>query len=366
MNAAVQKSKMVPVLVAAAVVVVLAGSLGARLLTRDEVDRLPAPRAAVPAPLLLAVNELEVPCWTCPMSSDWPLRFQTDLDLLAPLGTGGGNAAEWFALFAKKVGPRAAEVEQARSSRIDGPEWVGKILPPDHPLLLEAEPWCDQARMEFYPEYFALDGYATRIPDLLFALDLVRSWVARGLAQPDHEAAMADFRRAIRLGRLLRQEDVVVISDLVGLASIHIATRAVYERALADGDLETALLASVVLGEVAPQRLRTMQHLTSTDVLDGVHVSDSGEVELRLRPGKLDTVIEAATSSPDRRFRCEAIVGLNIIRNLGSVEESDRAREVLVELAAETDPKIASGANWSLDNPTDTELLKEWAVPANQ
>ena len=288
-------SKMYPVLVAAAVVVVLAGSLGARLVTRDELDRPPAPSAAVPAPRALAVSELEIPCWTCPQNSDWALRFQTNLDLLAPLGTGEGNAAAWFALFAKEAGPRAAEVERARASRIDGPEWVGKVLPPDHQLLLEAEPWCDQARMEFYPEFFELDGYATRIPNLLFALDLVRSWVARGLAQPDHEAAMADFRRAIRLGRLLRQEDVVVISDLVGLASIHIATSGVYRRALADGDLETALLASVVLGEVAPQRLRTMQHLTSTDLLDSVLVTDSGGVEFRLRPGKLDTVI----ASPD-------------------------------------------------------------------
>ena len=163
----------------------------------------------------------------------------------------------------RKVGPRAADATAAMGRRIEGPEWIGEVLPPDDPLLLEAEPWCDQATMTFYPEIFELDGYATRITNLLLPLNFVRSWVARGVAAETTEAAMTDFRRAIRLGRLLRQEDVVVISDLVGLACIHLATRGVYERALADGDLELALLASVVLGEVAPQRLgtKTTSHL---------------------------------------------------------------------------------------------------------
>ena len=47
-------------------------------------------------------------------------------------------------------------------------------------------------------------------------------------------------------------------------------------------------------------------------------------MEYLLRPGKLDAVIEAAKNSPDRRFRCEAIVGLNIVRGLGTPEESNR------------------------------------------
>jgi len=182
-------------------------------------------------------------------------------------------------------------------------------------------------------------------------LNFVRSWVARGLIAENSEAAMADFRRAIRLGRLLRQEDVVVISDLVGLACIHIAARGVYQRALADGDLELGLLASVVLGEVAPQRLRTMEHLTSTDLLDSIDVNAQGEVALRLRYGKLDAVIEAAEGSPDRRMRCEAIVG---------------AFEVLDGLAGDADSMVAESARWSRDKPTEAEQLKEWAVPQNQ
>ena len=367
MNFMNRGSKMWPVVLAAAVIVVLAGSLGARLIARDSSAVVPrAPGASVPDPAVFQVADLEVPCWTCPSNQDWALRFQTDLDLLAPLGNGAANAAEWFGLFTKEVGPRASDATAAMDRRVEGPEWLGKVLPPDDPLLLEAESWCDQATMSFYPEIFELDGYSTKVANLLLPLNFVRSWVARGLAEENSEAAMADFRRAIRLGRLLRQEDVVVISDLVGLACIHIAARGVYQRALADGDLELGLLASVVLGEVAPQRLRTMEHLTSTDLLDSIDVNAQGDVALRLRYGKLDAVIEAAEGSPDRRMRCEAIVGLNIVRFLGTPEERNRAFEVLDELSGDADSIVAEGARWSRDKPTEAEQLKEWAVPQNQ
>jgi len=366
MNPFFRKSKLLPVLLAAAVIVALAGSLGARLIARDQpVSAVVAPDATVPDPVAFRVAELEVPCWSCPSANDWALRFQTDLDLLAPLGTGAGNAAEWFALFAKDVGPRRADATAALERRVEGPEWLGKVLPPDDPLLLEAEPWCDQATMTFYPDIFALDGYATRITNLLLPLNMVRSWVARGLAAENSETAMADFRRAIRLGRLLRQEDVVVISDLVGLACIHLGTRGVYERALADGDLETALLASVVLGEVPAQRLGTKQRLTSTDVMDSIRLDDRGEIDFKLRPGKLDVLVETAQNAPDRRLRCEAILGLNIVRTLGTPEEGDRAFEALLALEAVADSKVAEGARWSLANYAETDQLKEWAVPAN-
>ncbi|MCG6947750.1 MAG: hypothetical protein LJE93_02390 [Acidobacteria bacterium] len=365
MKSMTQRSKMWPVMLAAAVIVILAGSLGARIVARDgRTAPMQAPRAMVPEAAPFEVADLEVPCWTCPENSDWPLRFQTDLDLLAPLGNGTANAAEWFGPFAKVGGSRADEGIAAAKRGVEGPEWLGNVLPPDDPLLLEAEPWCDQATMSFYPDVYPLEGYSTRITNLLFAIKLVRSWVARGEAAEDSEAAMEDFRRAIRLGRLLRQEDVVVISDLVGLACIHIATQAVYDRALEDGDLETALLASVVLGEVAPQRLGTKQHLTSTDLLDSFTRNDAGDIVFETRPGKLDAVIEAALNAPDRRMRCEAVLGLNIIRSLGSPEERERAFEVLEDIADDRDPKVAEGARWSLEHPTTVDVLETWgAVP---
>lgn len=356
-------SKVLPVVLAAAVVVVLAGSLGARLILGDLESVPKPPGGEVPQARALVVGDLEVPCWTCPSNKGWALRFQTDLDLLAPLGDGSGNAAEWFAQFAKEVGPRAGELSAAREDRIDGPEWVGRIFPADHTLLREAEPWCDQATMEFYPEIFPLQGSATRITDLLFVLDLSRSWVARGLAAADGEAAMADFRRAIRLGRLLRQEDVVVINDLVGLACIHLGARGLYQRAVADGNLELALLASVVIGEVAPQRLGTAARITATDLSDSISDDGHGGLAFALRPGKLEAMIEAAQGAPDRRFRCEAIVGLNTVRWLGTAEERDSAFRVLDGLAGDADPVIAEGAAWSRDTPMTREQLSIWTPP---
>jgi len=357
-------SKSIPVLLAAALVIVLAGSLGARLIGRGA--RAPArvaPGAFVPAPATAPIGDLEIPCWSCPSSKEWAIRFQTDLDLLAPMGNGPANAAIWFTDFTKDIGPRRAEVISAMKRRVEGPEWIGKIFPPDEVLLSEAEPWCDQASMRFYPEFFKLEGPDTRITNLLFPLNLVRSWVARGMAAEDPETAMADFRRAIRLGRLLRQEDVVIINDLVGLACIHIGARGVYRRALADGDLERALLASAVLGEVAPQRFRTSEKITKTDLTDSLHEDQGVGVMLQLRPGKLDVLIEAAKNAPDRRFRAEAMIGLGIVRALGSPEQQESASEVLADLAISEDEMIATMAIWSLDNQLTEEQLREWMVP---
>ncbi len=364
MTALRPSSARLPVLAAAALLVALAGSLGARLIDRS---LGPGPSAAasgfVPPPRTLDPRALEVPCWSCPTAAEWPIRFRTDLDLVAPLGTGDGNAAEWFAQFTKEIGPRAEELERARRERIDGPEWIGKVFPADHPLLAEAEPWCDRAVMEFYPEIYPLDGYVTRLTDLLFTLDLSRSWVARGLAAADREAAMSDFRRAIRLGRLLRQEDVVVINDLVGLACVHLGARGLYQRAVADGDLELALLASVVIGEVAPQRLRTAEKITATDLSDSIVDAGRSGLELALRPGTLEALLEAAASAPDRRFRCEAIVGLNTVRWLGTPEEGERAFELLDALASDDDAVVAANAIWSRDTEMTPEQLAIWEAP---
>ena len=364
MNTHNRKSKWVPVLLAVAVVVVLAGSLGARLIGRQgTVDGPVASPAVVGLPADLVVEELEIPCWSCPSAKDWPVRFQANLDLLTPLGNGSANAATWFVDFTKDIGPRRNEVSAAMESRIEGPEWLGQIFPADDPLLIEAEPWCDQATMIFYPEFFELEGYETRITNLLFPLTLVRSWVARGMAEEDSVRAMVDFRRAIRLGRLLRQEDTVVISDLVGLACIHIGARGVYRRALADGDLELALLASVVLGEVAPQRLRTMEHLTTTDLSDSLLQGPDGSFELSLRPDMFEVIIASARGNSDRRFRLEAIIGLNIVASIGSPEQQEIGGAVLDELADSNDPIIAETARWSRDTAPTQEFLKDWAKP---
>jgi hypothetical protein len=126
------------VLAAALVVLVLAALLAARLDSWSGTARAAAPPAIIPAPKPIDVKHLTIQCWSCPGTEDGPLVFRTDLDMLAPLGTGTANAATWFAQFAKPNGPRAAEGSTAQKRTVDHPP-IGKVLPPDDPLLLEAE-----------------------------------------------------------------------------------------------------------------------------------------------------------------------------------------------------------------------------------
>lgn len=370
-------SRSLHVVVAVVVVAVLGAILAIRLIASTtisgpaEVSAVPAttvrgpvaPPATVPAPRVVSLEALVVPCWSCSESSQWPVRFRTDLDLLAPLGTGTGNAAVWFKDFTKPDGARYREAVTAMERRIDGPADVGKMLPPDDPLLREAEPWCDQAVMRFYPDFYPLQGFVTKVPNLLLPLAMARSWVARGRAAAQPDQALADFRRAIRLGRLLRQEDNVVISDLVGLACIRLGTEGIYRLAVKQGDSRLALTAAIVLGEAGPQRLMTAQRLTRTDLRPYVTPGAAGMPVLTLPDRKLEEIVEAATSGSDRRFRGEAIVTLNIVRFLGTPAQQDKALTVLGGLAAGSDPGLAANAAWSRDTRPGAEYLADALQP---
>ena len=164
-----------------------------------------APAATVPPPATVALASLEVPCWSCPEASGWPIRFRTALDLLAPLGDGAANAGEWFALFEKERGPRHKEAAAFMDRRavLPGLEDFGEVVPGDDLLLLEAESWVNQAEISFYPEVFPLEALDTRLPNLLVPLAMARSWTARGVASDDPVRGLDDCRRAIRLGRHL-------------------------------------------------------------------------------------------------------------------------------------------------------------------
>jgi hypothetical protein len=242
--------------------------------------------------------------------------------------------------------------------RVEGPGDIGPILPPDDPLLREAEPWADQATMRFYPDLLPLKGWATPIPNGLLALTFARSWAARGMAASDPSLAMADFRRAIRLGRLLRQEDAVLINDLIGLACIRRGTEGIYNLAIKQGDAKLALVAAIVLGEHSAQRLMTGQRLTTTEITAYVHTFSAGEATLELPEARLDAIVAAAKGSPDRRFRCEAILQLNLVRVLATSAQQDKVVKVLDALAADKDPVVAANAAWARDTRPTPELLE--------
>lgn len=338
------------VFAALSVVVLLATALGIRWAvlgrpTAAPPERPPLPRLDEPAPparipLPIHVDVPKVPCWSCPQSETWPVRFQTNLDALAPLGDGPANAALWFKDFAKPQGARLDEAEAAMKRRVEGPEDFELVLPPGDPLLKEAEPWADQATMRFYPGVWAAKGASTPIPNLLVALSFAKSWAARAAANPDSPAAIEDCRRAIRWGRLLRQEDATLIQDLVGLASIRIGAEQLYTLAARRGDQPLMLSTAIVLGEAAPQRLRTAAFETGASVYaDG---------RFTVTDAKVDHLINVTKSSPDRRFRSEAIVMLGFARFKGTPAQRDKAEACLAELKASRDAFVAGNARWAL------------------
>lgn len=363
MNSGPTRTRWPRVVAAAAVVLLLAGLLGVRIVDWARAsgnagpDGPKAPAATVPAPRTVVIEALAVPCWACPESKDWPVRFKTDLDLLAPLGAGPANAAIWFKDLAKRSGSRAAEAKRARERRVDGPGDLGPVLPADDPLLIEAEPWCDQATMRYYPEIYPMKGWETELPDLLIQLTFAKSWVARGMAATDPAKAMEDFRRAIRLGRLLRQEDATVITDLVGLGCIRVGAQGIYDLAVKRGDSQLALLASIVLGEVAPQKLMGAQRLTETDLGPYVRRNAAGDVTLEVPDKKVDHIVDIATSGLDRRFRGEAVLELNFVRHLGSSGQREKALAALNQLASSSDRNLADLAVWARDTKPSPEIL---------
>ncbi len=361
------------VLSAIAFVVLLGCALGVRLLAQG--------RAATekPAPARLArctlaplpatpgaqkpIGALKVPCWGCPDANDWPVAFRTDLDLLAPLGNGTANAALWLKDFNKEVGAREADTEQAMNRRIEGPPDFGKVLAADDPLLLEAEPWADQAMMRTYPDVYPVEGFVTRLPNLLFALTLSKSWAARAADHPDSPAAIEDARRAIRWGRLLRQDDVTLIQDLVGIACIRLGAEQLYDAAVRRSDHPLALASAIVLGEHAPQRLRTAQIQTRLEItaVDGFETAQVGRVfksGREVTEKKLAAILETVKSVPDRRFRLEGLFQLQLIRQLGSKAQKASVETALDELLGSPDPLIAATARLARTTTIDDEILE--------
>lgn len=349
---------------AGSVIVILASVLALRLFAFGPgQDGGPtAPAGDVPAPGLIDVRQIPVPDWQHRDARNWSIEFKTDLDLLAPLGTGPGNAATWFKDFSKASGVRRDEAQAASDQRIEHP-LLKSALPGNHPLLLEAEPWCDQATMHFYPDIFPIEGWDTEVPNLLLCVTFAKSWVARSLTSADPDAAMEDCRRAIRLGRLLRQDDTTIIADLVGLACIRIGTHGIYNLSRQEGDTELALVAAVVLGEVAPQRLQTMERITRVEISPYVHRSASGAITLDLPEEHLDVLVERVANEPDQRLLGEVFASLNIVRYLGTEAQQRRVEKLFDNLSYSDVPFMAGMARWSNSNAPGQEVLEQTAEP---
>jgi hypothetical protein len=158
---------------------------------------------------------------------------------------------------------------------------------------------------------------------------------------------------------LLRQEDVTIIADLVGLACVRFGADGIYRRAVAEGDLELALIASVVLGEVAPQRLMTSERITAGNLSPFGRVGPDGELEFNISDRRIDRLMAMITDGPDRRFGGEAFIGLSIVRNLGTGDQQARVVEFPTELRDGSKPFISEMAQWALEAPLSDGLIED-------
>lgn len=294
-------------------------------------------RGTVPAPKHIAITALpDIRNWSAIASSDDPLPpldFSVDLDMLAPLGTGEGNAATYFAHFARASGDRVDELANVSTTDIPA---IGKAWKSDEPFLIEAQPWVDVATMKFYPDIFKLAGPTTEIPYLLHFMTLGRSWSARAAATSDREAAREDYRRVIRLGRLARQESVTMIQDLIGLALIKMGTSGLYGIARSEGDAATMTVAALAYAEASGMREAIRSRIRDVSVNAGEKVSDA----------KLDAIVKSSRESAFRPMRFEALNSLYFIANTASKQGRAKAAAAIGTLAADNDPLMAASAKY--------------------
>jgi len=317
-------------------------------------------KAYVPDPKPFNIEDLEVPDWYQLSYRNPPIRFQTDLDLLAPMGTGSQNAARFFRLFSKPDGSRLTEFNRINASKVNHSDW-GDILPANEPLIEEAKLWADQSVMRFYPDYYTLNGSFTAIPNLLLPFLLARTWTAMGVDSPNKSVGLGLCRRAIRLGRLLRQEDVCTIADAIGVLCIQTGTKGIYKIALSEGNTKLAFLASIVLGEVAPQNILMRRKFDKSTYLGVPKENDNQEKKLLISERDLEDLITIAKEDPCRRFRMQAIFQMNFIRHLCDSKECiQKVVTALSKLLKSNDPMISQSAQWSLEYTISKSDLKDY------
>ena len=320
---------------------------------RDHPSLSQAPLASVPEPATIDVASLPMPqCWTCRSSDHAKSTF--DLDVIAPLGDGTANAAEWFADFSKDE-PRAEEGAAARARRV--PVRIGglayRALPPDDALLAEAEPWVDQALCRFYPDVWSVRSPRPTQPNLLLMQSLAKSWIARADAQADPIAGERDARRAIRLGRLLLQDDVTVAQDLVGKACIRLGLESLHRRARAVGDLPLALATSLALADIDGMRGVTAERMGTIARIAIAKPGTLGGARVTGTDADVQALVAIAKGPIERRFRIAALPGLRLVADGGTGDQQELARAALVALAFDYDAVVAAATRGAGDSTSE-------------
>jgi hypothetical protein len=182
----------------------------------------------------------------------------------------------------------------------------------------------------------------------------------------DRTLAEEDYRRAIRLGRLLRQDDVTIIQDLVAIACIRIGAEALYEEARRDGDGAMMVATTLVLADKDAMRSIAARNTTTTEfVYRGLDRDAVGNWSLTTTDGSVDAVVELAREVPERRYRIEALMALRIVRHQGTRSQREAVADVLDELVASEDEITAEMARLARDESFSDEELSTWLADAD-
>ena len=193
-----------------------------------------------------------------------------------------------------------------------------------------------------------------------------RRWVARGLRSPDPELGLEDCRRVIRLGRLLRQEDTVIISDLVGLACIRMGTQGIYEIAVREGDAKLALLAgwvalTLLLFAVSGGGVLSTSRAVTEEPFRNFFVGLTGVVAMLLTALLLSAVTGAFLAVP--LLVLVAVVAL-VLR--GAVNRRDRvSREKQLGGAAAAEGGLLRSGSYRYANAAPENSFRNGAPVAN-
>jgi len=210
--------------------------------------------------------------------------------------------------------------------------------------------------MRFYPDVFRPEGlYRTKLPNLLMMMILARSWIDRGDSSEDVGAALEDYRRAVRLGRLLRQDDVYVGTDGIGLYCMRHALEPMARRLREAGEDRLADQALLALANVTAERVTHTRTNRSIDIGPYLRWSWFGS-QLELPEEKLDEIGRMATQHPERRFRRLATDQLCVVYWIGDDDQKAGARDWMDQVAASGDPILAKDAECRED-PLEADLI---------
>ena len=116
-------------------------------------------------------------------------------------------------------------------------------------------------------------------------------------------------------------------------------------------------------GTVAPQRLLTSERATRVELKPFASLDTNGTLLIRPPDSLITTAEQMARTDPDRRFRCESMRGLSVIRIFGAPEQQQRVSAFFDELAAHPDEMTALCASWGRDGrdiEANREGIKGW------